>query len=155
MQAEKYLFHLSKWEKNGEDDSQRRKRSELPTGLKIKISNPKAMLIYGRDNEFDEQQKLDFEIIRRKYADMMDIINYDDLLRRIENILSRFSYPSSPLISNFLAEIVDGYEFFAVLIVPIGPAIAARCALGGGAHFMNGAGQFASRGSVFFRPQFH
>lgn len=91
MQAEKYLFHLSKWGKNGEDDLQRRKRSELPTGLKIKISNPKAMLIYGRDNEFDEQQKLDFEIIRRKYADMMDIITYDDLLRRIENILSRFS----------------------------------------------------------------
>ncbi len=32
-------------------------------------------------------QLLDFEVIKRKYANMMDIITYDDLLRRLDNTI--------------------------------------------------------------------
>ena len=32
-------------------------------------------------------QLLDFEVIKRKYANMMDIITYDDLLRRLNNTI--------------------------------------------------------------------
>ncbi len=35
-----------------------------------------------------ENQKLDFEIIKRKYTNMMDIITYDDLLRRLNRTIS-------------------------------------------------------------------
>lgn len=90
MQAEKYIFHLSKSGSIGESKLTSQLKSQLPNPMNIKITNPKAMLVLGRDNDFNDQQKLDFEIIRRKYANMMDIITYDDLLRRVDNILSRF-----------------------------------------------------------------
>lgn len=92
MQAEKYLFHLSKWGVRGEDTLTKKYSHELPSGMKIRISNPKAIVIVGRDqiggSSMTESQMLDFEIIKRKYANMMDIITYDDLLRRLNNTIT-------------------------------------------------------------------
>ncbi len=87
MQAEKYLFHLGKWGSAGEQDIYRKRKSELPAGIELKITNPKALILLGRDNDFNGEQRFDFEIIRRKYANMLDIMTYDDLLRRLENII--------------------------------------------------------------------
>lgn len=87
MQAEKYLFHLSKWGSAGEQDIYRKRKSELPDGIELKITNPKALILLGRDDAFNGEQRFDFEIIRRKYANMLDIMTYDDLLRRLENII--------------------------------------------------------------------
>ena len=55
--------------------------------IELKITNPKAMILLGRDNDFTGNQRFDFEIIRRKYANMLDIMTYDDLLRRVGNII--------------------------------------------------------------------
>ncbi|HII2693462.1 TPA: Shedu immune nuclease family protein [Escherichia coli] len=92
MQAEKYLFHLSKWGRKGEDILTKKYASRLPDGMSIHISYPKAILIIGRDQIDDrymtEDQKLDFEIIKRKYTNMIDIITYDDLLRRLDHTIS-------------------------------------------------------------------
>lgn len=91
MQAEKYLFHLSKWGIKGEQALTKRYESMLPPGMSIHISNPKAIIIVGRDQigdaDMTPQQQLDFEVIKRKYANMMDIITYDDLLRRLDNTI--------------------------------------------------------------------
>jgi hypothetical protein len=91
MQAEKYLFHLSKWGVNGENTLTKKYATELPTGMRIRISNPKAIIIVGRDQiggaNMTGSQLLDFEVIKRKYANMMDIITYDDLLRRLDNTI--------------------------------------------------------------------
>ncbi len=91
MQAEKYLFHLSKWGVNGEKALTERYAGQLPTGMEIRISNPKAIIILGRDqmggSKMTDSQFLDFEIIKRKYANMIDIITYDDLLRRLSNTI--------------------------------------------------------------------
>lgn len=87
MQAEKYIFYLCKWGQAGEVAIQKARASELPPGLKIQITNPKALLILGRDNDFTNAERLDFEIIKRKFANMMDIITYDDLLRRLNYII--------------------------------------------------------------------
>jgi len=87
MQAEKYLFHLSKWGRAGEQEIYKRRKAELPNNIELKITNPKAMLLIGRDNDFAGEQSFDFEIIRRKYANMLDVITYDDLLRRVSNII--------------------------------------------------------------------
>ena len=87
MQAEKYLFHLSKWGRAGEQEIYDKRKSELPAGMELKITNPKAIILLGRDNDFVGQQRFDFEIIRRKYANVLDIITYDDLLRRVANII--------------------------------------------------------------------
>ncbi len=92
MQAEKYPFHLSKWGVSGEDTLTKKYAPELPTGMRIRISNPKAIIIVGRDQiggaNMTGSQLLDFEIIKRKYANMMDIITYDDLLRRLNNTIT-------------------------------------------------------------------
>lgn len=92
MQAEKYLFHLSKWGVKGEKALTTKYASELPFGMEIRIANPKAIIIVGRDQiggtNMTGSQLLDFEIIKRKYANMMDIITYDDLLRRLNNTIA-------------------------------------------------------------------
>lgn len=92
MQAEKYLFHLSKWGVKGEKTLTARYADELPKGMSIRISNPKAIIIVGRDQiggaDMTSGQLLDFEVIKRKYANMMDIITYDDLLRRLNNTIA-------------------------------------------------------------------
>jgi len=91
MQVEKYIFHLNKWGIAGEREISSDRKSELPAGFQVKITNPSAMIILGRDSEFNAEQKFDFEIIRRKYGNVMDIMTYDDLLRRLENIIYMIS----------------------------------------------------------------
>lgn len=94
MQAEKYLFHLSKWGVEGERELNARYGAGLPAELKIKVTNPKAMLLLGRDRWPDgkaaltDSQWFDLEVIKRKYANMMDIVTYDDLLRRLDRIIA-------------------------------------------------------------------
>lgn len=91
MQAEKYLFHLSKWGVRGEKALTEKYAERLPKGMEIRISNPKAIVIVGRDQisgaDMTDGQLLDFEIIKRKYANIIDIITYDDLLRRLNNTI--------------------------------------------------------------------
>jgi hypothetical protein len=84
MQVEKYIFHLSKWWRDGEKTLSTRYKRE------IQIINPKWMLIMWRCNKLSSRQKLDFEIIKRQYSNIVDIITYDDLLRRLDNIIMKF-----------------------------------------------------------------
>lgn len=95
MQAEKYLFHLNKWGQTGEREIFQKRKIELPSGIELKITNPKAMILLGRDEKFTKQQRFDFEIIRRKYANVIDIMSYDDLLRRLDNIIAMLKKNSS------------------------------------------------------------
>lgn len=90
MQAEKYLFHLNKWGVIGEKKITEKYKTQLPAGMKVKITNPKAMIILGRSKDFAGEQSFDFEIMKRKYANILDIITYDDLLNRLENIIKKF-----------------------------------------------------------------
>lgn len=87
MQVEKYIFHLNKWGRDGEKEILKKRKSELPHNFEIKVTNPQAMIILGRDIDFADDQKFDFEIIKRKYANIIDIMTYDDLLRRLDNII--------------------------------------------------------------------
>lgn len=94
MQAEKYIFHLSKWGLAGERELTRRHAADLPANMQVKITNPKAIVILGRDKDMAGDSllggslALDFEVIRRKYSHMMDIMTYDDLLRRLDNVIA-------------------------------------------------------------------
>lgn len=88
MQLEKYIFHLSKWGVQGERAIQTKRGEELPNKLQINITNPKGMIVIGRDQDFSDEERFDFEIIKRKYSNIMDIMTYDDLLRRLENIIT-------------------------------------------------------------------
>lgn len=91
MQAEKYLFHLNKWGVSGEKSITNTYESQLPENIKIKITNPKSIVILGRSADFEDKQNFDFEIIKRKYSNVVDIVTYDDLLVRLENIVQQLS----------------------------------------------------------------
>ncbi|WP_407498460.1 Shedu immune nuclease family protein [Elizabethkingia anophelis] len=83
MQLEKYIYHLSRYGSTGERNLTSKYKDQLPEGLEIKIINPKGIIIMGRDINLNAEQRNDFEIVRRKYKNVVDIITYDDLLRRL------------------------------------------------------------------------
>lgn len=88
-QVEKYLFHLNRWGIAGEESLTKRYKEKLPTGLKIRIVNPCGLIIMGRDNDLTDQQRADFEIFRRQNKNVVDVVTYDDLLRRLERVLKQ------------------------------------------------------------------
>ena len=85
MQLEKYIFHLNKWWKDWESELSSKYKEE------IHIVNPKWLLIIWRCDWLDKRQKFDFEIIKRQYSNIVDIVTYDDLIRRLENLIKKFS----------------------------------------------------------------
>lgn len=86
QQIEKYLFCLNSSDK-AKNDVSKKLAGLLPEGVKVKIINPQGVLLAGRSNEFTEEQKQDFELIKRQYKHVVDIMTYDDLLFRLGNII--------------------------------------------------------------------
>lgn len=89
MQLEKYLFHLSRWGSVGEGVLTKRYNGDLPLGLKLRIFNPSGFIIAGRDDDLTTEQKMDFEMYRRQHKNIVDVITYDDLLRRLDRVLEQ------------------------------------------------------------------
>lgn len=83
MQIEKYIFYLNKWGRKGEQTLTDRYQTELPPDFQIRITNPGGILILGRGQGLTAEQRSDFEVIKRKYKNVIDIISYDDLLARL------------------------------------------------------------------------
>lgn len=90
LQVEKYLFHLSKGGRDAEERISKKYEKKL-SSFNVKITSPKALVIIGRDDEMSKAELFDFEIIKRKYANVIDILTYDDLLRRLVNLKDKYS----------------------------------------------------------------
>ena len=87
QQIEKYIFCLNSSNKAQEDVS--KKLIEfLPDSIEVKFVNPQGILLAGRSNEFTEEQRKDFELIKRQYKHVADIMTYDDLAQRLKNIIA-------------------------------------------------------------------
>lgn len=91
MQVEKYIFYLNKWGIKGEEKLTEYYKSELPENFKIRITNPCGMIIMGRSEGLSLEQLQDFEVIKRKYKNIIDILTYDDLLERLEFMIAQWS----------------------------------------------------------------
>jgi hypothetical protein len=65
-------------------------QSELPAGFDIKITNPSGIIIMGRENNLSVGQKRDFEVVKRKYNNVIDIITYDNLIQRLETSINQY-----------------------------------------------------------------
>ena len=59
--------------------------------FKVNILNPKTIIIMGNANEMDDKKRQDFELIRRMYSNVIDIITYGDLIQRLQNIIKALS----------------------------------------------------------------
>jgi hypothetical protein len=95
MQLEKYIFYLNKWGVIGEKYLSSKYKNKLPNNFKIRITNPGGLIIMGRSNLLNNHQKEDFEVIRRKYKNVIDIMSYDDLIHRLENIIGKLEIINS------------------------------------------------------------
>lgn len=84
MQIEKYIYFLNRWSLKGEKKLTEKYKDKLPKDFNIKITNPNGMIIMGRENKLSEEQKRDFEVVKRKYKNVIDIISYDNLLDRLK-----------------------------------------------------------------------
>lgn len=86
QQIEKYVFCLNSSDKAKECVSKKLTKF-LPERVEVKILNPQGILLAGRSNEFTDEQQKDFELIKRQYKHVADIMTYDDLVQRLENII--------------------------------------------------------------------
>lgn len=84
MQIEKYIYYLNRWSEEGEKTLTAKYKNELPEGFEIKITNPGGIIIMGRELNLTAEQKRDFEVVKRKYKNIVDIITYDSLINRLE-----------------------------------------------------------------------
>ena len=84
MQIEKYIYYLNRWSLEGEKFLSTKYKTQLPEGFDIKIANPSGVIIMGRENNLSPEQKDDFEVVKRKYKNIVDIITYDNLLERLQ-----------------------------------------------------------------------
>ena len=91
MQIEKYIFYLNKWGKKGENELTKKYSTHIPNGMNIKITNPSALIIMGRYNNLSQSQRCDFEIVKRKYKNILDIITYDDLVSRLKFVVEQWT----------------------------------------------------------------
>lgn len=95
MQIEKYVLYLQKGGYELERELNASYTKLLPGKIPIKIVNPRGIIVFGRSRDFSADQVLDFEVLRRKFSHIADIMTYDDLLARFKNILSKFEKPTS------------------------------------------------------------
>lgn len=87
QQIENYIYCLNSSDKAKEDVA-RKLSHDLPQGIDVSVVNPQGILLLGRSHEFSNQQRRDFELIKRQYKHVADIMTYDDLALRLKNILA-------------------------------------------------------------------
>lgn len=83
MQLEKYIYYLNRWSTDGEKFLTDRYKDHLPDSFDIKIANPSGLIIMGRENNLTSDQKSDFEVVKRKYKNVVEILTYDNLIDRL------------------------------------------------------------------------
>lgn len=88
QQIEKYIYCLNAWGKDGEQDLQKQLANKVPGSVTPKVVNPQGILLLGRNKDFNNQQNTDFELIKRQYKHIAEIMTYDDLKQRIDNIIA-------------------------------------------------------------------
>lgn len=89
MQLQNYLISLEKSSKETLNNEDFKKSAKIPIDFKLKSNSPKGYIIYGNDSQLkDDKIKADFQIVRNMYANIIDIITYNDLIQRLETLIS-------------------------------------------------------------------
>ncbi|MCC7574936.1 DUF4263 domain-containing protein [Candidatus Woesearchaeota archaeon] len=91
IQVENYIYSLTYWGKNGELAINKKYQNELPPGVALRTVSPRGIIIMGRNSDFNtDKLKLDFELIKKQYRNIIDILTYDDLLRRLTTLINAY-----------------------------------------------------------------
>ena len=89
MQLEKYIYHLNSlgYDTNSKLNKKTRFKN-ISDIVSINVMNPKGIAILGKEKNLNEKQKQDLEIIKKMYANVVEIITYDDLIGRVKNTIN-------------------------------------------------------------------
>ena len=87
MQIEKYLYNITRDSLNFERQINNKYLTNYREGFRLKVVNPKGIILMGKSNDLTAKQLLDLEIIRKMYSNIVDIYTYSDIITMLENIL--------------------------------------------------------------------
>ncbi len=88
QQVEKYIACIHRCADKWEKEPPTKIRKSVVGEMTIKIINPQGLIVMGNARDFTIEQKRDFELIKRQYKNVAEIITYDDMLKRIENMIA-------------------------------------------------------------------
>lgn len=94
IQTEQYIYLLQSEKVRIEEKIQREYASELGN-LKVNIINPQGIVLLGRSNLMNKNEKNDFEVIKRMHKNISEIITYDNLVERLKNLIEIFTIKSN------------------------------------------------------------
>lgn len=94
QQIEEYIYDFNLYKKENMNLINKCFENKL-SGIKINLVDVHGILICGRSNTFSPEEKRDFEIIRKQYKNIVDILTYDDILRRLNNTIELFESKKS------------------------------------------------------------
>ena len=81
-QIEKYIHLLLNWGPEGERELTKDAAGKLSDRLRIRFLHPRGLLLIGHCVLTDDDQRA-FDLIRRQYSHVADVITYDDLIDRL------------------------------------------------------------------------
>lgn len=87
VQAEKYAYLCNVYNEKVTKEIEKKVKNKYNIDFKVNIINPKTLIIMGNSKDMNTKKKEDFELIRRMYANVIDIITYEDLVNRLENLI--------------------------------------------------------------------
>lgn len=87
MQTEKYLYNIIRDSLNFERQINEKYLKDYREGFKLKVVNPKGIILIGKSSDLTNKQLLDLEVIRKMYSNIVDIYTYNDVITMLENIL--------------------------------------------------------------------
>ena len=87
MQIEKYLYNITRDSLNFERQINNKYLKNYREGFRLKVVNPKGIILMGKSNDLTAKLLLDLEIIRKMYSNIVDIYTYSDIITMLENIL--------------------------------------------------------------------
>lgn len=87
QQVEKYIACVQRCAEEWENSAPKKIAQVVPNKLKLKILNPQGIIIMGNASDLSLNQRKDFELIKRQYKHVTEIITYDDLLGRLDNMI--------------------------------------------------------------------
>jgi len=94
VQIEKYVQCLNRSGKSGEEKLQSILNHKIPKDLSLKVVNPQGMLLMGRSEGLNAEQLYDLELVKRQHKNIVDILTYDDLIYRLNNMITQLEIES-------------------------------------------------------------
>ncbi len=84
MQTEKYIYNLLRNSIKSEDLLNKRYSSFYGDDFRFRIINPKGLIIAGKKSGYNKCQLNDLEVIKKMYANIINIYTYDDLIEMLD-----------------------------------------------------------------------